>query len=212
LRRRPAARARRRPGAGYEGALSAGPRPCRAGHAACPGARGAARPGPRPPGAPGALSGRQREISRLGHAFEAARAGRGRLVTVLGEAGIGKTRLIQELGARIERQGGQLITARCFESEQVLPFAPWIEILRSEPARAALAETATSQPRHRAQLARLVPELGGERSSVPAPPEDYRRIFEAVAHVVTAVASRRATVIALDDLHSAHDMSGGLLG
>ena len=170
-------------------------------------------PAPEPPPAPatGRLIGRQREISRLGHAFEAARAGRGRLVTVLGEAGIGKTRLIQELGARIERQGGQLITARCFESEQVLPFAPWIEILRSEPARVGVAEMAAAHPRHRAQLARLVPELGGERSSVPAPPEDYRRIFEAVAHVVTAVASRRPTVIALDDLHWADDMSVRLL-
>ena len=165
------------------------------------------------PAAPdaGRFIGRQRELGRLQQAFEAARGGRGRLVTVLGEAGIGKTRLIQELASRIGRQGGQIIVGRCFESEQVLPFAPWIDMLRGEAARAALGEVAGAHPRHRAQLARLLPELGGERPGAPAPAEDYRRIFEAVAHVVGSIAARRPTVIVVDDLHWADDMSVRLL-
>ena len=132
-------------------------------------------------------------------------------MTILGEAGIGKTRLIHELASRIGRQGGQVIVGRCFESEEVLPFAPWIDILRGEAARAALGELAGAYPRHRAQLARLLPELGGERPTAPAPAEDYRRIFDAVAHVIGSIAARRPTAIVVDDLHWADDMSVRLL-
>ena len=173
-------------------------------------APGAAMPSEPPPDS-GRFIGRQRELGLLQQAFEAARGGRGRLVTILGEAGIGKTRLIHELASRIGRQGGQLIVGRCFESEEVLPFAPWIDILRGEAARGALAEVAGAYPRHRTQLARLLPELGGERPGAPAPAEDYRRIFEAVAHVVGSIAARRPTAIVVDDLHWADDMSVRLL-
>jgi DNA-binding SARP family transcriptional activator len=159
----------------------------------------------------GRFIGRQRELARLQQAFEAARGGRGRLITILGEAGIGKTRLIQELAARIAVRGGQVIVGRCFESEQILPFAPWIDMLRGERARVVLGEVAGAYPRHRAQLARLLPELGGERSAAPAPAEDSRRIFEAVAQVVTTLAARRPVGIVLDDLHWADDMSVRLL-
>jgi DNA-binding SARP family transcriptional activator len=158
----------------------------------------------------GRFVGRQRELTRLQQAFEAARAGRGRLVTILGEAGIGKTRLIQELAARIARQGGRAIVGRCFESEEVLPFAPWIDMLRGEAARAALAEVVRTHPRHRAQLARLLPELDQGRAGIPAPAEDHRRIFEAVAQVVATAAARPIAII-LDDLHWADDMSVRLL-
>ena len=87
----------------------------------------------------GRFIGRQRELGRLQQAFEAARGGRGRVITILGEAGIGKTRLLQELSARIAARGGRVIVGRCFESEQVLPFAPWIDMLRGEGARTAVA-------------------------------------------------------------------------
>jgi DNA-binding SARP family transcriptional activator len=159
----------------------------------------------------GRFIGRQRELGRLQQAFEAARGGRGRVITILGEAGIGKTRLLQELSARIASRGGRVIVGRCFESEQVLPFAPWIDMLRGEGARMAVGEVAGAYPRHRAQLARLLPELGGERSAAPEPAEDSRRIFEAVAQVVTTLAARRPVAIVLDDLHWADDMSVRLL-
>ncbi len=161
------------------------------------------------PAAP--LVGRQAELAQLQQVLDQARQGRGHLVTVCGEAGIGKSRLIQELAVRAEAAGGRVVVGRCFESEQVLPFGPWVGILRSEAIRAALDEVAEGDAPHRRELARLLPELGGRGTELPAGGEDYRRIFEAVTQVVKAVAARTPTVLILEDLHWADGMSVRLL-
>src|SRR6185295_11738446 len=115
--------------------------------------------------------------------------GRGGLVAVSGEAGIGKSRLIQDLGGRAVALGCRVVVGRCFESEQILPFAPWVGVLRSEAMRPALSEVTAGDPRRRAELARLLPELGrGDAGPIDAE-GNHLRIFEAVTRVVEAFAA-----------------------
>ena len=60
----------------------------------------------------------------------AAWAGHGQIAAVLGEAGIGKSRLLADLTAEAERRGGYVLLGRAYESEQILPFGPWVDALR----------------------------------------------------------------------------------
>ena len=152
------------------------------------------------------LIGRGAELVRLRRALTEAYGGRGSMVAVLGEAGIGKTRLVDEMAAEASDQGFSLIAGRAHESERILPFGLWIGALRASGAildREALE--AIGMPWRR-ELARLFPELG-TRGAVRSGLDDHLRIFEAVAELVRALAWRRPVFIVLEDLHWADDTS-----
>jgi DNA-binding SARP family transcriptional activator len=70
------------------------------------------------------LIGREPELVRLHGALEEARKGQGQTIAILGEAGIGKSRLVQELAAEGIRGGSLTLLGRSYEIEQALPFAP----------------------------------------------------------------------------------------
>lgn len=86
------------------------------------------------------MIGRGLEMRRLRDGLEAMTHGEGRLVLVLGEAGIGKSRLLEALEAEARGRGIPAHVGRSYLSEQVLAFAPWIEALR--------AADVTAQPRN----------------------------------------------------------------
>jgi len=174
------------------------------------------RPEPRPrvaaelPAATNSLFvGRQLERALLREALDQAVSGRGQVVVVEGEAGIGKTRLVTELAADAAGQGARIIFGRAYESDQVLPFGPWADALR----RAQLAsepEIAELRPAWRAELGRLVPDLGDPTALLPGS-VDSMQLFEGIVQLVAALARSGPVVIALDDLHWADDMSLRLL-
>ncbi|HZJ72361.1 MAG TPA: BTAD domain-containing putative transcriptional regulator, partial [Planctomycetota bacterium] len=104
--------------------------------------------------------GRATEAGLLGEALDQTFGGRGAVVAVLGEAGIGKSRLVASLAAEAVKRGARVLLGRAYESEQVLPFAPWADALR--PDRVARDDDALADlpPHQRSALGRLVPELG----------------------------------------------------
>ncbi len=167
------------------------------------------RPSHRPPSE--RFVGRMAEFGELKRAFEDARKGHGRVVMVSGEAGIGKSRLIEEFAAWAEEREALTVVGRCFEGEQILPFAPWASMLRSESLRAPLREVTEADERWRRELARLLPELGPRASEPPIVQGEYVRIFEAMARVVEAAAARHPLLLILEDLHWADEMSVRLL-
>jgi DNA-binding SARP family transcriptional activator len=167
---------------------------------------------PAPAAAAGGLVGRERELGELLAALEDALAGRGRLVVLTGEPGIGKTRLAEELTARATARGGQVLVGRCWEAGGAPAYWPWVQSLRtyvreSEPAalRAAAGDRG-------GDLAQLVPELRRHVPGLPEPaalePDAARfALFDATAELLRNASRERPIVIVLDDLHAADEPS-----
>ena len=144
------------------------------------------------PAAAAPFVGRGREWTALQANWQAAAAGRPRLVFVRGEAGIGKTRLMEELLAWAERQGIATASARSYAAAGGLAFAPVVTWLRAHP----LPRLDTVW---RKEIARLLPEL-----QMPAPgpltePWQRRRLFEACARAV--LGASQPLLLLIDDLH-----------
>ena len=154
------------------------------------------------------LVGRGPELDRLRQAMKEAWAGRGRVVAILGEAGTGKTRLIDELTEIAHRRGGLVVLGRCYETEQIFPFGPWVEILRTSIKG---QEFDGLSPVWQAELSRLLPELGEPRVQLPASVEDHHRLFDAIVQLVRHLARQQPQVLVLDDLQWADEMSLRLL-
>ena len=163
------------------------------------------RPGPA--SGDSGLVGRDGELAGLRADWSRAAAGTAGLVLLVGEAGIGKTRLAAALAQLAEATGGTVARARCHEAERSLFLQPVADALRPvvaaagpELVRAAAGATAGS-------LAELVPEVGellGPLAHQPAGPEvERRRLFEAVTGLVRGLAAHRPLLLFLDDLHLA---------
>src|SRR5262245_10364952 len=99
--------------------------------------------------------GRREIMDLLQHALEDAVGGRGRLILLAGEPGIGKTRTAEELAARAHDQGAKVVWGRCYEGEGAPAFWPWVEILRAGMELLAPQELETATERA-VELAQLV--------------------------------------------------------
>jgi predicted ATPase/DNA-binding SARP family transcriptional activator len=155
------------------------------------------------PVTPGSASliGRRIQWRQLQAAWQKAVEGHPHLVLISGEAGIGKTRLCEEMEAWVSRQGMTTASARCYAAEGRLPYAPVTAWLRSE---AIQASALTLDPVFLTEIARLLPELQTQRSDVPRPRElreawQRQHFFEALARAL--LAARQPLLLLLDDLH-----------
>ena len=79
----------------------------------------------------GVFVGRQREMGELKACLEDALSGRGRMVTLVGEPGIGKTRTSEELATYATLRGAQVLWGRCYEDVGAPPYWPWVQAIRS---------------------------------------------------------------------------------
>jgi DNA-binding CsgD family transcriptional regulator len=136
-----------------------------------------------------ALVGRRAERERLGDALERARLGSGSLVLIAGEAGVGKTRLVEEVA---EDSAALVLRGRASHGAAV-PYGPIVAALRSYLRRdpGGLAECGPLRP----HLALILPELGD-----PAPVSDRATLFEAVHCAFAHLARERHVLVVLDDL------------
>jgi DNA-binding SARP family transcriptional activator/predicted ATPase len=172
-----------------------------------------ARPGPaRTPDLPAAdtpLLGRKEELGRLRQLLDEARRGQGFVATVVGEAGIGKTRLVSTLAAEALGLGCRVLVGRCHESDSILPFGPWVDACRSGGVSADEELLGALHPARRAELTRLFPEAG--IGDLPPPSDSPLPLFESVAELVSRVAAREPLVLVLEDIHWADEMTLRLL-
>jgi tetratricopeptide (TPR) repeat protein len=156
------------------------------------------------------LFGRGPEMARLRAVLDDAGRGRGRVVTIVGEAGVGKTRLVGELASLVQAVGRRALVGRCHESEQILAFGPWLDVVKAAHGLADGAWLAALPLGMRRELGRLLPGLSpGDSGSAPSP--DYLMLFEGVGLLLGHVAERHATALILEDLHWADEMSVRLL-
>jgi tetratricopeptide (TPR) repeat protein len=174
--------------------------------------RSARKAGPAPPDLPVAetpLLGREAELGRLRELLGEAVRGHGHVATVVGEAGIGKTRLITTLVADALSQGCRVLIGRCHESDSILPFGPWVDACRSREVSADEEILGALHPTRRAELTRLLPEAG--MAGLPPASDSALPLFESMAELVEQVAARQPLVLVLEDVHWADEMSLRLL-
>jgi serine/threonine protein kinase len=146
------------------------------------------------------LVGRQKEWERLQAAWNNVASGRPHMVVLIGEAGVGKTRLAEELLNWVGRQGIVTSSAHCYAAEGALAYAPVAAWLRFDALRPNVSALA---PTWRSEVARLLPDLLESDPHLPRPgplTESWQRqrLFEALARAVLSGHAPR--VLHLDDL------------
>ncbi len=135
---------------------------------------------------PGALVGRVAELAELSAALDGTAQGNGALRLLVGEAGIGKTRLADEASTRAAAAGFTVAWGRTWEAGGAPPLWPWLEVLRTLGAEAALA--------------------GADGSEA-----ERFRAFGAARDALRALAGRAPVLVVLDDLHAADEATLDLL-
>ncbi len=154
----------------------------------------------------GRFVGRTTELEALRAAFDDSLSGHTRVVMVVGEPGIGKTRTVEELGVYASVRGAQVLWGHSYEGDIGVPYLPFVEALRTfvrelsddghllDPD-AGCAEVATIIPELRDRLPQLavLPSLDGDA--------ERRRLFEGVSSFLVAATRIRPLVIVLDDMH-----------
>lgn len=177
------------------------------------------------------LQARTDEMRRLRSAFERAERGVPTTVLLAGDAGVGKSRLIQELGRHAEAHDGIVLTGHCLQAGDVtLPYLPFVEafgelgaehrtLLDARPSLAGLLGLDQRSPD-------AIGVAGKAQQQVPSEPERYLplpsrprpagddgqlRLFDAVLGLLTDLEARRCVVLVLEDLHWADESSRHLL-
>ena len=132
------------------------------------------------------LIGRDDELAALTGLLERAESGRPQFAVLVGDAGIGKTRLVAELSTVAQRRGFLVLSGRCSSDEGAPPLWPWVSVLRT--------------------LLRILPDADGltpDRLLEPTgdSPGDRFRLFDEVLAAIAQAAVRVPVLLALDDLH-----------
>jgi DNA-binding SARP family transcriptional activator len=176
----------------------------------------AVTPGAEPPEevaepARGVFVGREAEVAELKDSFTAAAAGRGRLVLLVGEPGIGKSRLAEELIRHARASRAHVLVGRCWEAGGAPAFWPWVQSLRSY-IRASQPDALRAQLGAGAvDLAQIVPEVREYFPDLPEPTPEVEgarfRLFEASTRFLRNASLARPLVLFLDDLHAADEPS-----
>jgi predicted ATPase/DNA-binding SARP family transcriptional activator len=156
--------------------------------------------------------GRASELETLRAALGDAVAGRGRVVLISGEPGIGKSRLADELIGHARGQGARVLVGRCWEAGGAPAYWPWIQSLRTYIRDCGPELLREQLGLGGPDLAQLFPELHELLPDLPAAPsiesEGARfRLFDATAGFLKAAAHSQPLVLVLDDLHAGDEPS-----
>jgi class 3 adenylate cyclase len=152
------------------------------------------------------LIGREAELARAAQAAEQAREGRGRVLVISGEPGIGKTRLSRELAVAARAMGFQTLAASAFDSDGMPPYYPFTEAMRAF-VRGCPAAELPGYVRDPHQLVRLLPETERLLPAVGARPAFSERedLLGAVTDFLLSIAETAPLLLVLDDLQWADE-------
>jgi DNA-binding NarL/FixJ family response regulator/tetratricopeptide (TPR) repeat protein len=160
--------------------------------------------------------GRQKEIEALKQAFALAKSGSGQVVGIVGEAGVGKSRLLREFRESLSGHAFTHLEGSCIHFGNSTPYLPFVQVLRSYFD----LEEGDTEPIIRAKLTAKVSEVDGEPGHVLPPlhdilslrvedqtyagldpPRKRERVFEAIKDVLLMQSRSGAIVLAIEDLH-----------
>lgn len=158
------------------------------------------------------LLGREPITQQLLMEAERARLGEPRRILLTGSVGIGKTRLLDEVEARLRLRGARVVRIRLLPAMREVPYAALSDVMRALvrlPGSLGIAEVAARE------LVTLLPELSPRfPSAIPhgADGEDRRRALRgALTELLAAVADERLVVLMIDDITGADDFSRQVL-
>ena len=164
-----------------------------------------------------AFVGRESELAQIGAALDGAAAGRGQLVMLAGEPGIGKTSLADRAAAMAGERGFTVLWGRCWEAGGAPAYWPWLDLI-AELSRALDDATLSRALGDGAPLlGEIVPELRARlpeatQAGAPPPVEEGRfRLWRAVSALVHEATKVKPALLVLDDLHAADQSSLSLL-
>ncbi len=150
----------------------------------------------------GRLIGRHHELAEATALWQTAVSGRGQVLFVSGEPGVGKTRFVKELGTRVEISGGEVLIGECY-AEGSTPYAPFAQIIRvalengkpTNLSEAVLNDLITLVPELKTRFPEAKPINSLESES------QHHQLFESVVKLCQAKADQAPLLIFLDDGH-----------
>jgi DNA-binding CsgD family transcriptional regulator/tetratricopeptide (TPR) repeat protein len=145
--------------------------------------------------------GRQDELGRLHRALQSAVAGEPGTWLIAGEAGVGKTRLMEEFAVQVDDHA-QVLLGRCLQlSGGGLPYGPLVDALREltrSPDPDEIDELFGPAP---ADLTRLLPGAASTRSTDPVSAFAQSRLFESILRFLDRLAQEQPVVLIIEDVH-----------
>jgi len=177
------------------------------------------------------LIGRERELEVLLDAFERAKAGRGQAVSIVGEAGVGKSRLLYEFRKAMANEDALFLEGKCLSYGRGVAYHPVMDVLKAtfgiedqdtdsditEKVKTGLKLLEIDEGATLPYLLELLSVKDSGIEKMPISPEARKdRILEAIKAVVVRGAEKRPLILAIEDLHwmdqSSEDAAKDLLG
>ena len=146
--------------------------------------------------------GREAEMQRLIRLLESTMESGPYLVSVVGEAGVGKSTLVRRLMSEVRLRAGSLASGRCVEADAKPPYAPWAEVI------AGIHQLGVVGAQEWRELSRLVPALG---AGSPETSGNKYTLFDEIVQYLRLAAAARPIVILLDDMQWSDSASWDVL-
>ncbi len=173
---------------------------------------------PEPRHSPSPLVGRVREIAKLRASLANAVAGQEQFVMICGEAGIGKSRLTEELIFQAQRNGVDVLIGHCVDPEASAAYLPFVEVLdvcvdrvaTGDDLRKLLGEEGPELAHLIPRISRTLPDLATKSLDLPAP-KAQQLLFKSYLDFLARLAEKQPILLILEDLHWADDSTFALL-
>ena len=162
------------------------------------------------------LVGRDLQLAAARRVLSRGQEGQGRVAVIVGEAGVGKSRLLRAMTEEARGAGFFVLHGACFEAERSIPYAPLLDLVRLFATSASPALVAHVLAPAASALVSVFPELRPLLpDATPSPtidPElDRRRLFHALGQVVTLLARTQPVFLAFEDVHWSDDATLDLI-
>jgi DNA-binding CsgD family transcriptional regulator/tetratricopeptide (TPR) repeat protein len=165
------------------------------------------------------LIGREADLAALQALVEQAKRGEGQVALIGGEAGIGKSRLVEETKTYAAGQGFVLLQGNCFQADSALPYAPFLDVLRSNISGSSPLTRHDDLTPFAQELSQLLPDVTTPIPERPPlllpssldPQQEQRRLFALLLQFFTEQATRQPLLFIIEDLHWSDETSLELL-